>query len=166
MASKWSTVVRDDLVSNLSSKTLTPIQLQALSLGARFDTGICRKDIVDVIQSNYRRNVSSIERGFVQGVSMCTLSVAKNQPSALPRRHLQALKELGKDETLAIVPADKGGGLVILNRIDYINKMMALFNDPNVYRKTSKSDATKRSIKFYRDANRILSKTEEGRKLK
>ena len=166
VTSRWSTVVRDDLVTNLSSKPLTPVQLQALSLGAKYDTGICRKDIVDVIQSNYRRKSSSIEKGFAQGLAMCTLSVAKNQPSAIPRRHLQALKELGRDETLAIVPADKGGGLVILDRIDYINKMLALFNDPNVYRKTSKSDATKRSIKFNRDANRILSKTEEGRKLK
>ena len=127
-------MVRDDLVTNLSSKPLTAVQLQALSLGAKYDTGICWKDIVDVIQSNYRRKSNSIEKGFVQGVGMCTLSVAKNQPSALPRRHLQALKELGKDDTLALTPADKGGGIVILNRTDYINKMLALFNDPNVYR--------------------------------
>ena len=162
VASKWSTVVRDDLVTNLSSKPLTPVQLQALSLGGKFDTGICRKDIVDVIQSNYRTNTSSIEKGFIQGVAMCTLSAAKNQPSALPRRHVQALKDLGKDRSLAVVPADKGGGLVILDRIDYVNKMLALFNDPNVYRKTSKADATKRSVLFNREARRILSKTKAG----
>ena len=50
MAREWSAVVRDDLVTNLSSKPLTPVQLQALSLGAKFNTGVCRKDTVDIIQ--------------------------------------------------------------------------------------------------------------------
>ena len=108
-ASPWSKVVRDDLIINLSHKPLTTLQSQALSLGLKCDVGECRRDLMDVINSNYYGQTSDIDRGFAQGIAVTSLAAAKQFPVSFPRRFMKTLKEMGKDFDLAIVPADRGG---------------------------------------------------------
>ena len=77
---------------------------------------------MDVMHSNYRYELPEIEKGFIQGVSVASMAAARSQPSVIPLRHLKALRDLRKDGDLAIVSSDKGGGLVVLDKVDYDRK--------------------------------------------
>ena len=154
--SGWAQVVRDDLIINLSHKPLSATQRQALSLGYKFDTGIANRDLADFVQANYRRNTSAIERGFVQGVATCAVASASDRPPAIPRRFTKALKDLAKDVSLVVVPADKGGGVVVLNKIDYVSKMNDILKDDSTYRRVAKGNAEKRSLEFNRKARKTV----------
>jgi len=164
-SSGWSEVVRDDLIVQLSHKPLTETQRQALSLGLKFDTGSLSKGMADFIESNYRRNLSAIERGFLQGVVTCAVASAKGRKPAIPARYIKALQELGRDDSVVIAPADKGGGIVIINSTDYINKMEILLSDVSIYRKARTGNAQDRSLEFNRTARRILKGSEKGKSL-
>ena len=42
----------------------------------------------------------------------------------------KCLKELSKDNSLIVASPDKGNGIVLLNKHDYIEKMLEIVNDP------------------------------------
>ena len=47
----------------------------------------------------------------------------------LGKEHLKAIRELRKMEDVAITLPDKGAGTVLLDRADYVTKMMDILND-------------------------------------
>lgn len=47
------------------------------------------------------------------------------------------LKALANDDTITIKPADKGGALVVLDTVTYINEIDRQLSDVNFYRKIS-----------------------------
>ena len=50
------------------------------------------------------------------------------RPDNLTEEEWKALHELQKNKNIVIKPADKGGGIVVMNRTDYDNKERALLN--------------------------------------
>ncbi|XP_018576317.1 uncharacterized protein LOC108914886, partial [Anoplophora glabripennis] len=58
------------------------------------------------------------------------LRTAKPSKPNLNRREIQALKNLQKNESITILPADKGDATVVLNAVDYIAKVENLLLDP------------------------------------
>uniref|UniRef100_A0A8C5QHV8 Uncharacterized protein n=1 Tax=Leptobrachium leishanense TaxID=445787 RepID=A0A8C5QHV8_9ANUR len=56
-----------------------------------------------------------------------------NRPSNLTKEENEGLKQLSKDTNLIIKPADKGGGLVILNQEQYHLESCRLLNDAKTY---------------------------------
>ena len=65
---------------------------------------------------------------------------SSSRPPVIPRRYVTALKGLRDDETIVITQADKGGGIVGMDKTDYIHKMNNLLSDASVYRKVTKDD--------------------------
>ncbi|XP_056376037.1 uncharacterized protein LOC130273370 isoform X1 [Hyla sarda] len=61
----------------------------------------------------------------------------------LSRIEHQTLKKLAENRNIVIRPADKGGGVVILNTEDYIKEANRLLTDPKFY-KTLPTDPTKK----------------------
>ena len=63
--------------------------------------------------------------------------VSKSKPprSNISRAEREAIKALAKDDSIVILPADKGRTTVILNKQDYHNKVKALLDDTNTYEK-------------------------------
>ena len=55
----------------------------------------------------------------------------------MPKDQLKALKELSKDENIVILKPDKGNGVVILNKQDYINKVKIILNDSSKFEITN-----------------------------
>ena len=55
------------------------------------------------------------------------------RPNNLTEDEWKALHELEEVKNIVIKPADKGGGIVIMNRTDYDNKVRALLNDQSHY---------------------------------
>ena len=62
----------------------------------------------------------------------------KNVKSNLCKEEEQALKDLREDPTIIIKEADKGGGVVIMNKEYYKDKITHMLQDNNFYRKLDK----------------------------
>ena len=56
----------------------------------------------------------------------------KSHPSPRELRHLATLKELSSDNSIVVTKPDKGSGVVILNKSDYIKKMETITTYPLV----------------------------------
>lgn len=73
-----------------------------------------------------------------------------------PNNIWKTIKNIGKKHEVVIRPADKGGGLVILNKKDYLDEMNNLLSIENTY-KTLKANPKKkyeRKLKTYVDKGR------------
>ncbi|XP_063849711.1 uncharacterized protein LOC135093961 [Scylla paramamosain] len=150
---------------NISNKTLARYELEALSLGLKFDTGKNTNTYADYVLKNYTWTNSDVEKGFIQGVLACYSSLASEQPSAIPKRYREALNNLRKDDSVMITKSDKGGGVVIMNKADYSAKMMNLLSDTSTYEKKYQGYNNITSKNFNKEARKILRKSEKGKKL-
>ena len=164
--SRWREAGRRDLITNISSRILTDTEAEALSLGLKFDTGIPRKDLLDHVVSNHRWGDKDIDVGFKQGVITCCMSSAKNATPAIPRRYIKALRDLGKDVSISIITADKGGGVVVMDRQTYTQKIGELLEDDTTYRRLAPGKSASITDDFSSAARNTLKKTKVGKKLR
>ena len=85
----------------------------------------------------------------------------------ISRKERDALKSLREDKNILIQKADKGGSIVVLNTIDYKNKITQMLNDPITYTvmmgdvdlNKAKSEIDKLVINLY--ANEYISKKQK-----
>ena len=56
-------------------------------------------------------------------------------PLNISKAELSALKKLSKNRDIVILRPDKGNGVVILNKVDYINKVKSLLSDASKFQK-------------------------------
>ena len=70
---------------------------------------------------------------------------------------INALKELKNDKEIIVTKPDKGNGIVILDRTDYLNKMQSLINDPTNF-KPLQVDLYKHILKLERRNNKLIDK--------
>lgn len=84
------------------------------------------------------------------------------------RNDFNTLKNLAKDETITICRPDKGRGVVLLDRSDYVNKVEQLLNDSSKFSKLDVDpfllslrleDKINRTLKKFKDLN-ILSENQ------
>ena len=54
---------------------------------------------------------------------------------------------MGEDQNIVILPADKGNATVVLDRIDYVNKMESLLED-NAYKKVKRNPTSRVETKI------------------
>ena len=60
------------------------------------------------------------------------------QPPNITSNELRDLKQLKEDRDIIVLPADKGGAVVVLDRIEYDRKIRALLDDSTTYRTIQK----------------------------
>jgi hypothetical protein len=53
--------------------------------------------------------------------------------SCFSKQEFKTLKDLQKDDTIVIIKPDKGNGIVVLDRTDYISKMHDILSDENKF---------------------------------
>ncbi|XP_076057224.1 uncharacterized protein LOC143034761 [Oratosquilla oratoria] len=92
---------------------------------------------IDLTVKNYNYKDSEFDRGFIQGVLLASLSEIKEP--VIPKRYIEALKKLASDDHIYISSADKGGGIVILDKSTYNTKMEILLKDTNTYEMISET---------------------------
>ena len=163
--SNWKNAGRRDLISNFSSHTLTPTQEEALSLGLKFSTGLERRNFLDYALKNTRWNDQSIEKGIKQGIILCCAAAAAAQKPSIPKRYNVALEELRRNKNIIITSSDKGGGVVVMDKTEYEQKMNDLLNDSNTYVKQQTGQGLREAEAFNKKARKILSATTRGKKL-
>ena len=136
-------------VHNLSVATLDDTLLEVLSLGPKFCCPHGRH--TDIAIETQFENVYS-QTTDLSPVSSASLDHFKSelvncsyqytnvrtyQKSPLTREHLDALKNLRTRTDVLITKPDKGSGVVLLNKQDYLEKMSHILSDPTKFGETS-----------------------------
>jgi len=119
----------DKWVTNLSSRQLSPAETSVLSKGLNFaptPRTVPVPQIVAAVEDGLRRlrtDLGKIEdaRNSIVGI----LQRARPPPSNLTPDECKALSTLRQDDSIVIIPADKGRSTVILNKPDYDQKIKA-----------------------------------------
>lgn len=133
--SNWSIHANEDFVINLSDVNIDPSSLPALGYGLSFSITPSTPDYVSITNAfcnlekygNISQDSLNICKGFIYGVS------SLKSHSNVPLRFLKVYEHLRKNENLHITKADKSNALVVLNKQDYLDKMVALLSDSDTY---------------------------------
>ena len=147
-------------VMNLSDRPLSDSERSVLMKGLNFSVTPSKIPVDEIVaatelacsQLKVKSQAESLRNEVVKIVSK-----SKPPRSNISRAEREAIKALAKDDSIVILPADKGRTTVILNKQDYHNKVKALLDDTNTYEKLT-SDPT-RAIK-----NKLIQTLKEWRK--
>ena len=126
-------------VLNISSKEITECQKKLLQKGAGYAIAPSKIPIEEYIIS-MEITGKSLHPGSAAALKAEIAEIlkdAKKPISNLSKEERQALKELKEDESIVILPADKGKCLVIMDRLEYNNKMEEKLKDVTTYKKLS-----------------------------
>ncbi|XP_064464591.1 uncharacterized protein LOC135375888 [Ornithodoros turicata] len=126
---KYSGLDDSTTVINLSSKRLDDDHTSVLTKGMNYaiiPRSIPVSEIVSEVEDRLRqvkdRTAAIAARNKVIGI----LQNANLPPKNITKAEQNALKDLRNDDTIVILPADKGKATVILNRDDYDSKMESI----------------------------------------
>ena len=127
------------LVMNLSSRKLTRLQREALAYGTKF----CIPNKVNDLETkaefeslysqlyNLPFTNKEAHRWFkVKLVDICHQykTSTDDKPGPLSKAHLSALKSLFKDRNRMVLNPDKGSGVVVMDRTDYVKKVKSILD--------------------------------------
>ena len=122
---------RKKLVVNVSHRTLSPQEEEVLALGLSFAIApkqIPYHEIIAATEATSRRldkPTADALRQAVNGV----LQQAKTPRPNMSFQQRRTIQDLKRDETIVILPADKGRATVVMNSEDYTSKMEEILND-------------------------------------
>lgn len=112
-------------VINLSDKTLNQCEQQILSKGLNFSVAPKNVNVLDFItgiESATPQLAEDVADQFRSEASAALKTVKQIKPNTT-RDERKALIALKKEENLKILPADKGNATVLLNKVDYSQKI-------------------------------------------
>ena len=135
----------DNLVVNLSQYKLEDAEKRVLSLGLNYAVPhktLPLKDIFASTEQTSRSLKPSIAQQLREGVKSCVQHYKPSQ-SNLDREQRLALSKLKKNDSIIILPADKGNATVVMDRDSYKEKINDLLDDDETYTKL-KRDPTKK----------------------
>ena len=123
----------DRLVVNLSSKTVS--QLLVLSKGLKFAPAPTKIPVPHIIASveNTLKNVPADQVTSIRQKVTGLLNKACLPRSNLIEEDVSAVRQLKQDNELAVVQADKGRATVVIDRMEYEDKMKALLSGRSTY---------------------------------
>lgn len=159
--SPWSRYSLTSSITNLSKHILTLCQSQVLGLGLTFSVGPDKKSAVKFINSidSFNSRPDCLE--FFHGAFLPVLSTIFRQEPFLPLRFVKALNELKHLKDIHITKQDKGGGIVLMNKSDYIKKMESLLDDNITYKKLKTNPLEKMQSHFNSGLKKLSEKLED-----
>ena len=166
-----------DSIFNLSNRILNEREKQVLSLGLHFSIpfyklnslnhSIAFERLIYVIQKTsnefFNQNLSlNYVVNSVRNIGKFCYRLAYKSKNKIVspvfnKSDIDILKNLGKDNDILITKPDKGRGVVILDREEYVQKCLALLNDNSIFKKVD-GDILSIIIKLEDKLNRILKK--------
>ena len=166
-------------VHNLSSITLDKTLLEVLSLGPKFcvprrratqlELEVQFENLYDQLSDLNPLSETSVEQLKATLVSACYqyLNYKPRTKHLLTRDHLEALKNLQANQDILLSKPDKGAGIVLMDRSDYIVKMNTILADQTKFRKmTKEKDKThiieksiSKTLKFMKQSGYIDTNT-------
>lgn len=126
----------------MSTTQLTPSEESILSKGLNFvvvPKSIPIPHIVATVEDSLRRaRVSGDTADRIRTKVVGVLSRAKLPPSNISLVERKAIRSIRKNESVVVLPADKGRSTIVMDRCDYEGKMMEMLNDETTYRQLNK----------------------------
>ena len=80
----------------------------------------------------------------------------------LNREHMNAIKNLKKRSDVIITKPDKGNGVVLLKRSDYVDKMEVILNDTSKFLHIGTADANDRTVQIERALQAVLLRAKKA----
>ena len=113
-------------VINLSSKTITETELSVLARGGKFALAPTKKDKIEFLATVESvigdLRTTQAEKAQLRQSLVSSMNVNNNTIN-ITREEKKALNNIKNDNTLKIVPADKGNALVLIDKSDYEQKL-------------------------------------------
>ena len=158
-----------DTIINLSNLELSNIQKDVLCRGVDF--GIPHQSSKEEVLCEFEvfyRSLAEFSPASKAAVAQCRSSLEglaheyANKENdlrsfSLTREHMKALKDLRRNDTVVVTKPDKGRATVILNRADYVEKMMTILNDGSKFVKLGPVDTHDRTSNAEASLNGYLS---------
>ena len=155
---------RDDYVNkecwviNLSDRQLSINETMALQNGLNFAT-TPRSIPTSSIIANIETGIFRLPESSKATIRASVVNILKNSTPETTRNiskeQLTAIRNLKKDPSITIVPADKGRSVVVMNTSDYKSKINTLLNDNNTYEKITDKRRNSTS-RVEKDLNHLL----------
>ena len=123
---------------------MTPKQIPIADIIAQTEATARKMDALSANQ--LRAGVSEVLKG------------AKPPNSNLSGGMWRAVKSLKQDESIAILPADKGNATVVLDRMEYDDKLRSLLGDGDTYRKIPRNPTARMETKVTRMVKDLADK--------
>ena len=119
-------------VVNLSQRPLSSTENKVLSLGMNFALPPKSIPVEDIIQSTEPalQHLNKTTADDVRIQLYQVLKQAKPPKTNISRQELAAIKNLRQDQSIHILPADKGNATVVMDKVDYDNKVTDILSTP------------------------------------
>ena len=149
----------EQIVCNLSSKTLTPKEEEVLALGLNFVTTPRQIPIIKMIASTEAtaRQLNEESAQHLRSKVSAILHTAKPPKSNLSPGLQSAMRKLQKDKDIVIIPDDKGNATVVMDRSEYTRKMDDLLRD-EAYEKLRKDPTSQIETKVFQALKKLEEK--------
>ena len=155
-----TTKSRAKWVINISSRPLSTVQERLLAQGPNFAIVPREPPIVDCI-TEVEKVCQKLEQGVadeLRGRIKTILKKAKTPRQNITKEEHKAIGELKRDNNRLVLTADKGVALVVMDKVDYVQKARELLDQPT-YRTINNDPTTKYKNKL---VNLLKSIKSEG----
>src|SRR5579859_3284631 len=149
---------RDKLstVINISKKSLSAEEMSLLNKGLNYAMPPRKLPMIDIATAleDASNVINQEDREMFRAQCRKALEKSKLPQSNITRSEAQALKQLKKDDSIKILPADKGNATVVMDSSEYDQKISDLINtDQYVKIKSDRTACVERNIK--KELNKI-----------
>ena len=171
MVRQFEQLPPDKVIFNFSQRILTDAEKEVLSLGLKYcfhprklnftkyflsfenlTKQLFRNEIYECIP-----NALSYVKSSVKTIAFKYYYSYKSPASIREKRYRSILKQLSSDKNIIVTKPDKGTGVVILNKSDYLRKMKQILDDPSKFEKVN-TDILKTILKLEDKTNRFIDK--------
>ncbi|KAJ8049244.1 hypothetical protein HOLleu_01906 [Holothuria leucospilota] len=165
-SSKDMVLVEDRTVINMSNRELSHNEISILSKGMNFaptQSKIPTKELTTATEYGIK-DLAIGEANVIRWDMLRILKKAKMSKSNILHKEKVALSELKSDDSIIILPADKGRSTVVMNKEQYIEKMSNLIMEDKTYRPlkrdltTSLENKLGKTIKELKEQNKLNKK--------
>ena len=169
--------VNESNLQNLSKQTLTDAEKAVLSRGLNF--GVPPTNNPEEILAEFELCWHNLEKetpisterkkeckAAMAGMAQQYAKVENDRTGyTLEQRHIKAIQELKRKKDLIITRPDKGSGVVLLDRQDYVKKMEPILSQTTKFRKLGKADKQDRTLQEERSLQAFLLKASQRKDL-
>ena len=159
-----STSPRLNWVVNLSSHTISPNEHDLLEKGLNFSLPNTKRNIPKFVatleNSIYQlNNVSEEEKSIIRYQVCGAIRSSDDSNCQLNKDEQAALKSLKNNEDIVIAPADKGCAVVIMDKIEYIEKINEHLQDTETYEEKNVDTTPSLRVKINSFLKKLSDKT-------
>ena len=137
--------IRNHVSRNLSKYKLNKAQNDVLEKGLNFAPTPTAVPVDEMIIATEKAcwKIPEEERNTLRVKIVGALKSAKMPKSNLNKDQRQALKDLGKEKSILVLPADKGRCTVVMDTDAYETKVKTMLEDERTYEKLEKGPTPK-----------------------